>query len=156
MLPARGSAGSTRTVPAALSCAGENGMEDETGPGWVAPMLATAGPVPSGDRWAYEIKFDGIHATAATRPAGCAAALTQPEGPHRRLPGAGRRRPGAGDAARHRDRRSRRFRPRTTSSYSSTACTSPARAPSRWRGCRSRWSCSTLLHHAGEDLTRTP
>ena len=30
------------------------------GPAWIAPMLATAGPVPGGERWAFEIKFDGI------------------------------------------------------------------------------------------------
>lgn len=30
-------------------------------------MLATAGRVPAGDRWAYEIKFDGIRAAAASR-----------------------------------------------------------------------------------------
>ncbi|TCK26874.1 bifunctional non-homologous end joining protein LigD [Pseudonocardia endophytica] len=30
-------------------------------------MLATAGPVPGGDRWAFEIKFDGIRAVAAAR-----------------------------------------------------------------------------------------
>lgn len=40
---------------------------DMDGPAWIAPMLATAGPVPAGDRWAYEIKFDGIRAVAATR-----------------------------------------------------------------------------------------
>ncbi len=40
---------------------------DVDGPAWIAPMLATAGPVPQGDRWAYEIKFDGIRAVAATR-----------------------------------------------------------------------------------------
>jgi bifunctional non-homologous end joining protein LigD len=39
----------------------------QTGPAWIAPMLATAGPVPKGDRWAFEIKFDGIRAVAATR-----------------------------------------------------------------------------------------
>ncbi len=42
----------------------------ESGPGWIAPMLATPGPVPAGDRWAYEIKFDGIRAVAATRADG--------------------------------------------------------------------------------------
>lgn len=28
----------------------------------IAPMLATAGPVPVGDGWAFEIKFDGVRA----------------------------------------------------------------------------------------------
>lgn len=36
-------------------------------PAWIAPMLATSGPVPAGDRWAYEIKFDGIRAVTAAR-----------------------------------------------------------------------------------------
>ncbi|MBN9801183.1 hypothetical protein DMP15_28665 [Pseudonocardia sp. UM4_GMWB1] len=37
--------------------------------GWVEPMLATAGPLPAGPDWAYEVKWDGIRATvAASRP----------------------------------------------------------------------------------------
>ncbi|WP_075329616.1 MULTISPECIES: hypothetical protein [unclassified Pseudonocardia] len=35
---------------------------------WVEPMLATAGPLPDGPDWAYEVKWDGIRAiTAADR-----------------------------------------------------------------------------------------
>jgi hypothetical protein len=29
-------------------------------PGKVAPMLATHGPIPEGDGWAYEFKWDGV------------------------------------------------------------------------------------------------
>jgi bifunctional non-homologous end joining protein LigD len=34
-------------------------------PGKVAPMLATPGPVPEGDGWAYEFKWDGVRAVAS-------------------------------------------------------------------------------------------
>jgi bifunctional non-homologous end joining protein LigD len=30
--------------------------------GLIRPMLATAGPVPAGVGWAFEIKFDGVRA----------------------------------------------------------------------------------------------
>lgn len=33
---------------------------------WVEPMLATAGALPDGPGWAYEVKFDGIRAAIAT------------------------------------------------------------------------------------------
>ena len=32
--------------------------------GFVAPMLPTAGPIPTGAGWAFEIKFDGVRATS--------------------------------------------------------------------------------------------
>lgn len=32
---------------------------------WVEPMLATAGPLPDGPDWAYEVKWDGIRAITA-------------------------------------------------------------------------------------------
>jgi bifunctional non-homologous end joining protein LigD len=34
-------------------------------PGNVSPMLATPGPVPEGDGWAYEFKWDGVRAVTA-------------------------------------------------------------------------------------------
>lgn len=34
--------------------------------GWVEPMLATAGALPDGESWAYEVKWDGIRGLAAT------------------------------------------------------------------------------------------
>ncbi len=39
-------------------------------PDWIAPMLAKAGTLPSDDdeRWAYEIKWDGIRAIAVSEP----------------------------------------------------------------------------------------
>jgi bifunctional non-homologous end joining protein LigD len=33
-------------------------------PTWVRPMLATAGRLPAGDGWAYELKWDGVRASA--------------------------------------------------------------------------------------------
>ena len=30
----------------------------------IRPMLATAGPLPAGDDWAYELKWDGVRAVA--------------------------------------------------------------------------------------------
>ena len=30
--------------------------------GLIRPMLATAGPVPGGPGWAFEVKFDGVRA----------------------------------------------------------------------------------------------
>ncbi|MGI5132933.1 non-homologous end-joining DNA ligase [Pseudonocardia sp. CA-107938] len=38
--------------------------------GFVAPMLPTVGPVPTGSGWAIEIKFDGVRATSHTGPDG--------------------------------------------------------------------------------------
>ena len=37
-------------------------------PDALAPMLATAGTLPQGDGWAYEIKWDGIRALCASEP----------------------------------------------------------------------------------------
>lgn len=36
------------------------------GGGWIAPMLASSGPLPGGPRWAYEVKWDGVRAITAT------------------------------------------------------------------------------------------
>src|SRR5829696_9157267 len=36
----------------------------------VQPMLATAGPLPTGPGWAYEFKWDGVRTLAEVRPAG--------------------------------------------------------------------------------------
>ncbi len=50
---------------------GTPGDEDRPGrasadlPGRIAPMLATPGPVPEGDGWAYEFKWDGVRAVTA-------------------------------------------------------------------------------------------
>ena len=36
----------------------------------VQPMLATAGPLPTGPGWAYEFKWDGVRTLADVGPAG--------------------------------------------------------------------------------------
>ncbi|MFC4943295.1 non-homologous end-joining DNA ligase [Pseudonocardia sp. GCM10023141] len=38
--------------------------------GLIRPMLAAAGPVPTGPGWAFEIKFDGVRAISYTAPVG--------------------------------------------------------------------------------------
>jgi bifunctional non-homologous end joining protein LigD len=37
-------------------------------PAVIAPMLATAGPAPTGSGWAFEFKWDGVRAITYTRP----------------------------------------------------------------------------------------
>jgi bifunctional non-homologous end joining protein LigD len=39
----------------------------------VAPMMATAGPVPTTAGWAFEFKWDGIRAVVAVEPSGVRA-----------------------------------------------------------------------------------
>ncbi|MEM7338030.1 MAG: non-homologous end-joining DNA ligase [Actinomycetota bacterium] len=51
-----------------------------TGPdGWVRPMKAVLGPLPAGDEWAFELKWDGVRVQAHCRPStdpSTASALT--------------------------------------------------------------------------------
>lgn len=42
-------------------------METEQVPVGLAPMLATPGPLPLGDTWAYEMKWDGVRAVVTIR-----------------------------------------------------------------------------------------
>src|SRR2546423_217420 len=39
-------------------------------PAPVVPMLATAGPVPTGDGWSFEFKWDGVRGLVAVDPGG--------------------------------------------------------------------------------------
>lgn len=43
----------------------------------LSPMLATAGDLPRGDRWVYEIKWDGIRALVAVRADGSVSVTTR-------------------------------------------------------------------------------
>lgn len=45
------------------------GHVNATGPdGWVRPMKAVLGPLPTGDTWAFELKWDGVRIQAHCRP----------------------------------------------------------------------------------------
>lgn len=63
MAPARRSG--KQTVPAAPP---SHSRRVSGGPAPVAPMLATPGPLPGGEAWAYEFKWDGMRALAQVAP----------------------------------------------------------------------------------------
>jgi bifunctional non-homologous end joining protein LigD len=58
LLPEASVGRATRRAAGLAYSGGVNSREDL--PRFVAPMLARAGPIPGGDRWAVEVKFDGM------------------------------------------------------------------------------------------------
>ncbi len=54
-------------------------------PAAVAPMLASPGPLPEGDAWAFEVKWDGVRALCHNDPRAARAALAHGTGRHRGL-----------------------------------------------------------------------
>ena len=100
-------------------------------PAKVAPMLARAGTLPrDDDRWAFEIKWDGVRAIAYLQPGSLRLESRNLRRDHRQLPGAGAARPRARLApgrARRRDRRLRRAMAVRASARLRGACTSARR-----------------------------
>jgi len=64
--------GGVRVARGRLAYSGGVSSREEL-PRFVAPMLARTGPVPVGDTWALEVKFDGMR--LLLRRDGCAVCL---------------------------------------------------------------------------------